>query len=143
MPGRRDEVGCVWSSVVDRARVGVRVTPNAVAGVVVGAGYLLAGVVAIAVALGTGMATSPGHPAAGPGAVHCCAYLAVGAVLVLAAGLGHARAANTLVGAGYLVLGVTLLLRDGGPQLLALNHPDAVVHLSSAAVLLGFGRTQE
>lgn len=111
-------------------------------GALVGVGYLLTGIVCAAVALGAGMATSPGHDGPGLGAAHCGAYLAVGAVLLCAVLLGRSRAANSLVGASYLGLGLLLLTVDG-PQLLALHHPDAVAHLVTAAVLLGFGRTQE
>lgn len=138
MPCRAHEVACVWSN----ASTGIRLTPNALVGAVVGVGYLLTGVVCTAVALGAGMAASPGHDGAGLGAAHCGAYLAVGAALLCAVVLGRARAANSLIGATYLGLGLLLLSVDG-PQLLALQHPDAVVHLGTAAVLLGFGRTQE
>lgn len=119
----------------------MRLTPNAALGVVLGAGYLLVGAVCSAVALGSDMA-SAGH-GAGPGAAHCAAYLTVGALVLAGVGLDRARSTNTAVGAGFLILGVTLLARDAGAQLLALHHPDAVVHLVSAALLVGFGRTQE
>lgn len=120
----------------------VRLTPNALLGALVGVGYLLAGVVCTAVALGAGMAASPGHDGPGLGAAHCSAYLTVGAALLCAVVLGRARAANGLIGATYLGVGLLLLTVDG-PQLLALHQPDAVVHLGTAALLLGFGRTQE
>jgi hypothetical protein len=121
----------------------VRAGPNAVLGFVVGALYLLVGAACSAVALGAGLASSPGHDGPGPAGAHCAAFLIVGALLVAAVPSGRARTANTLVGATYLGLGLALSFRSTAPQLLALHHPDAVAHLCAAALLLGFGRTQE
>lgn len=125
------------------ARTGARAGPNAVLALVVGAGYLLVGAVCSAVALGAGLASSPGHHGPGPAAAHCAAFLTVGALLLAAAGSGRARSANTAVGATYLGLGLALSFSSAGPELLALDHADAVAHLCAAALLLGFGRTQE
>lgn len=130
--------------MIDRAPVGVRGTPNALLGACLGAGYLLAGVVAFAISTGSHIATSPGHSAAGLGGLHCALYVLVGLGLATAAACGRARSANTVVGAGYLAVGFVLMIAaDGGLQLLALHETDNVVHLVSAALLLGFGRTQE
>lgn len=117
--------------------------PNTVVGTVLGVGYLAAGVVALAVALGAGMAPGEASETAASPA-RMAAYLALGGALVLAATRGTARTANTVLGATYLIAGLVLLYAGGAQaQLLALNHPDNVVHLSSAALLLGVGRTQE
>jgi len=72
------------------------------------------------------------------------AYLTISLILLLAAPTGRAKFANSLLGGAYLPVGVTLaLVTDGGLQLLTLNHPENVIHLSTAALLVGFGRTQD
>lgn len=108
----------------------------------VGGAYLAAGVVGGAVALGAAMAPG-GDPSAGLGAGWVAVYLFVGAVLLAAGACGFARRANTLVGAAYLLASAPLLVTGVCPGLFSLNHPDGLLHLSSAAVLLGFGRTQD
>lgn len=143
-PVGRDETCSVWTRVVDRAPVGVFRAPNAMLGAVLGAGYLLAGVVAFAIAAGSQMATSSGHHADGLGGLHCALYVLAGLGLLLGVAGGHARTANSAFGAGYLLVGVALLVgAEGAPQLLALHETENLVHLGSAALLLGFGRTQE
>ncbi|MGQ0847039.1 MAG: DUF4383 domain-containing protein [Sporichthyaceae bacterium] len=121
----------------------IRENPNAVVGAAVGAGYLLAGVVASAITTGSYLATSPGHHADGLGGVHCAMYAVVGLLLLVGIARGRARLVNTLVGGAYVVLGLALLPVADAPQLLALHEADNLVHLVSAALLFGFGRTQE
>ncbi len=131
---------------MDRAPVATRVqrSPNMVLAVALGGGFLVAGVIALAITLGGSMASTPGHHAGGYGGLHCCAYLAVGVLLLVGAAKGRAREVNTLVGLTYLVVGVILMAAfDEAPQLLTLHETHNVVHLVSAALLLGFGRTQE
>jgi hypothetical protein len=119
----------------------VRQSPNRAVGYVVGGVYLLAGVVCAAVALGVRMA--PGGAATGPAPARVVAYLLLGAFLVWAAARGFARQANTAAGTLYLVAGLGLLAFGGTDSpLLTLHHPDCVFYLGSAALLLGFGRTQ-
>lgn len=108
----------------------------------VGGAYLAAGVVGGAVALGAAMAPG-GDPSSGLGAGWVAVYLCVGAVLLAAGARGFARRVNTLVGAAYLLAAAPLLVTGVCPGLFSLNHPDGLLHLSSAAVLLGFGRTQD
>lgn len=73
--------------------------------------------------------------------LHNVAHLLIGAVLVLASrALSTARGANTTVGAAYLLLGIVgLFILDSDANILALNGADNVLHLASAALLLGVG----
>lgn len=118
-------------------------SPNRAVAYLVGVGYLLAGVVGGAVALGSGMAPGGSGQAHGSDLVRLSLYLLLGVVLVVAAGRGWARAANTAVGVAYLVACVPLLATGACSPPLQLNHPDGLIHLSTAALLLGFGRTQD
>jgi hypothetical protein len=108
----------------------------------VGGAYLAAGVGGGAVALGAAMAPG-GGPSSALGAGWVAVYLCVGAVLVAAGASGFARRANTALGAAYLLANAPLLVTGVCPGLFSLNHPVGLLHLSSAAVLLGFGRTQD
>jgi hypothetical protein len=124
--------------------MGFRVAPNAAVAAVVGAGYALVGVVSIAIASGCLLATSGETDHSAVCGLRTAAYLTMGLVLLWAVVQGRARVTNSVLGGAYLAAGVTLaLFTDGDPQLLALNHPDNVVHLSTAALLVGFGRTQD
>ncbi len=118
-------------------------TPNAAIATVLGGAYLVAGVVALAASLGSGMASAEAHDAE-VAAGRLAAYIALGAVLLSAAARGLAKGLNTTLGAAYLVVGVVLLFTArGADQLLTLNQPDNVIHLGTAALLLGIGRTQD
>lgn len=118
--------------------------PNAAIATVLGAAYLVAGVVALAVSLGSAMASGAGTHDANVSAARMAAYIALGVLLLVAAGRGLAKPTNTTVGAAYLVVGLVLLFTArGADQLLTLNQPDNVIHLGSAALLLGIGRTQD
>lgn len=127
-----------------RTAVVIRGGPNVLVSATVGAVCLGAGVVALAVTVGADMATAGDSDGGGVSLARAGFYLAVGAILLFSVASGRARAANSAIGASYLVVGVALeLLADGGPRLLTLNHADNVVHLVTAALLLGFGRTQD
>jgi hypothetical protein len=118
-------------------------SPNELVAVIVGSVYLVAGIVAGAITLGTTMAVSD-DPAPGISHVRTMSYLGLGLVLLLATGRGRAKSANTVLGAAYLIVGVVLpILGQPGCGLLTLNHPECAIQLSTAALLLGFGRTQD
>jgi uncharacterized protein DUF4383 len=54
--------------------------------------------------------------------------------------MASAKAANTGVGAVYLVVGIVgLFILDNSANILALNGADDVLHLASTMVLLGVG----
>jgi hypothetical protein len=110
---------------------------------VLGSAYVLAGIVAGAISLGATMAVSD-DPNPGLSPVRTLSYLCLGAVLLVAAGRRRAKSANTVLGAAYLAAGVLLpTVGEPGARLLALSHPDAMLQLVTAAILLGFGRTQD
>jgi hypothetical protein len=74
--------------------------------------------------------------------LHNIVHIGVGLLLALAAlrGTGTATTANTLVGGVYLIVGIAgLFLSNSELDIIALNHPDNLLHLASAAVLLGTG----
>ncbi len=77
--------------------------------------------------------------------LHNVAHLLIGAVLVLSSrALSSARAANTVIGAAYLLLGIVgLFILDSDANILALNGADNVLHLGSAALLLGVGASAD
>lgn len=71
--------------------------------------------------------------------LHNLVHLLIG-VALLAASRRHdtARSANLAIGATYLLVGVLgLFVLDSDANILALNGADNVLHLLSAAVLLG------
>lgn len=77
--------------------------------------------------------------------LHNVVHLAIGLVL-LASGrdVGSARAANVVIGAAYLVVGlVGLFLVGTEANIIALNGADNLLHLGSAALLLGVGLTAD
>jgi hypothetical protein len=128
------------------SRLGTR-SPNRLLGFAFGTVYVLVGLVGFAITSGVGFAADQGKDLivfeVNP--LHNIVHLAVGAVLLLAAlrGAAVAKAVNSLVGGVYLLVGVVgLFVSTSSLDLLALNHPDNLLHLASAAVLLGVGRTQ-
>lgn len=127
-----------------RTVIAVRRSPNVVVAVTMGIGYLSLGVIALAVRIGAAMASSSDHAGDGTGWLVSVAYVGLGLILLLGVSAGWANQTNTVVGASYVLVGLALdWLPEAGPSLLALNHPDNVVHLATAALLFGFGRTQD
>ncbi len=117
---------------------------NVLVGYVLGAVYLLVGLLGFAVTSGVGFAATDGRSLLGfeVNPLHNIVHLGVGAALVLAArqGLRASRAVNTAVGAVYLLVGVLgLFVMNHGANILALNGADNVLHFGSAALLLGVG----
>jgi hypothetical protein len=113
-------------------------------GYVRGAVYLLVGLLGFAVTSGVGFAATDGGSLLGfeVNPLHNVVHLAVGAALVLAArqGVAASRAVNTAVGGVYLLVGVLgLFILGSSANILALNGADNVLHVASAAVLLGVG----
>jgi len=73
-------------------------------------------------------------------------HLAVGALLLFSAmkSVAAAKGSNVLGGAIYLALGIIgLFILDSDLNILSLNGPDNVLHLASAAVLLGVGLSMD
>lgn len=113
-----------------------------------GAVYLLAGIIGFAVTSGVGFAHTHGKELlfleVNP--LHNIVHIAIGLALGLAAYRGAAAASvvNTLVGGTYLAVGVLgLFLTDSSANIIAVNHPDNVLHLLTAAVLLGVGLSKK
>jgi hypothetical protein len=121
---------------------------NRLLGFVFGAVYLLVGLVGFAITSGVGLAETHGKDLIffelNP--LHNIVHVAIGLLLGLAAfrGTATAAAANTLVGGVYLAVGVVgLFLTDSAVNIIALNHPDNVLHLATAALLLGVGLSKK
>lgn len=113
-----------------------------------GAVYLLVGLVGFAITSGVGFAHTHGKDLIffelNP--LHNIVHVAIGLLLGLAAlrGTAAASAANTLVGGVYLAVGIVgLFLTDSAANIIAVNHPDNVLHLATALVLLGVGLTKK
>ncbi len=116
------------------------VSPNRVAGAVIGACYVLIGVAGLTVSMITGFGEESHLLVFQLNPLHNVLHLALGTALGLAAyrGVRHATLVNVVVGVCYAVLGglgLVLLGADVNP--LELNGPDNVLHLSTAVVLLG------
>ncbi|WP_375405255.1 DUF4383 domain-containing protein [uncultured Amnibacterium sp.] len=127
-------------------------SPNRIIATLFGAAYVLVGLL--------GFFWVNDVPFAGPGdgsnaifgifevnPLHNIAHLLIGAALLIA-GAGtaaSAKAANSTVGALYLLLGVVgffLTAPDGGRSpinVLSLNVPDHILHVASALLLLATG----
>jgi cytochrome c oxidase assembly factor CtaG len=117
---------------------------NRLVAYVLGAVFLLIGVLGFAVTTDVGFASREGDTLLGfeVNPLHNIVHLLVGAVLLLGAtrGVAAARSANIAVGGTYLVVGlIGLFILDSSANILALNSADNVLHLVSAAVLLGAG----
>ena len=121
-------------------------TLNRTVALAFGAVYLLVGILGFAVTAGVDLAARDGELLLGVFEVnplHNIVHLAIGAVLLAAgfAGTAAARAACTVVGIGYLVVGIVGMFMAGeqSANILAVNGADNALHLASAAVLLGTG----
>jgi hypothetical protein len=117
---------------------------NRTVGLVLGIVFLLVGILGWFVTSGHGFADRDGGSLLGfqVNPLHNIVHLLVGVVLLLGwrGGLSAARAANTAVGAVYLVVGIIgLFILDSSANILALNGADNGLHLVSGLVLLGAG----
>ncbi|MFP5224335.1 MAG: DUF4383 domain-containing protein [Actinomycetota bacterium] len=106
--------------------------------------YIAVGAIGFAVTSGVGFAATSGKDLiifeVNP--LHNIVHLAVGLALVLAARAGAqaAKGMNAVVGGVYLIVGVLgFALVGTDANLIALNQPDNLLHLASAAVLLFLG----
>jgi hypothetical protein len=117
---------------------------NRLAGFLFGAVFLLVGVIGFAIT--TEMAFTATH---GKNLLffelnptHNVVHAGVGIALAGAAGIGEgwARAANTLVGGVYLLVGIAgFFLTHATVNLLAVNHPDNVLHVLAGLLLVCVG----
>lgn len=125
-------------------------SPNRIIATLFGAVYVLVGLL--------GFFWVNGVPFAGPGdgsnailgifevnPLHNIVHLLIGAALLIAGSgtAASARAANSTVGALYLLLGIVGFFlaanHDSPLNFLSLNTPDHFLHLASAVVLLAVG----
>ena len=115
---------------------GLSASPNRLLATIFGVVYLLVRVLGFIV---TGCSNITGTHA------ETLIHLAIGALLLLASRtVATAKAANTGVGAVYLLVGIIgLFVLDSSANILALNGADNVLHLASAIVLLGVGLTAD
>jgi Domain of unknown function (DUF4383) len=109
-----------------------------------GAVYVLVGVAGFLVTGLSGFASTSGDKLLpfGVNPLHNLVHVAVGAVWLAASrSEASARAASTLIGAVYLLVGVVGLFLSGSGDLnlLNLNQPDNALHLASALLGLWFG----
>ncbi|MFD2416744.1 DUF4383 domain-containing protein [Amycolatopsis pigmentata] len=119
-------------------------TVNRIAGFGFGAVFLLVGVIGFAITTETPFTATHGkmllffelNP------THDLVHAGVGIALAGAAGIGAgwAKAANTLIGGVYLLVGLAgFFLLHAPVNLLAVNHPDNVLHVLAGALLVGVG----
>jgi hypothetical protein len=127
------------------ATVPISASPNRLLATVIGAIYVVIGVLGFTVTNGGGFFATHGSLLLGVFEVnpfHNVAHVVIGAALLMA-GLSSLRAAktvNTIVGTFYLLLGIVGLFLVGTDlNVLALNVPDHVLHFASAVMLLGVG----
>lgn len=127
----------------------MRTSPNRLLGTIFGAVYILVGLIGFAVTGGVGFVATEGGLLLGIfelNPLHNVAHLLIGAALLIG-GLTSAvaaKAANTTVGAVYLLLGIIGFFIVGSAlNILALNTADHFLHLASAIVLLGVGLTAD
>ena len=118
-------------------------SPNRLLAAVFGAVYLVVGLAGFAVTGFSQFAGTDGDTLIvfDVNPLHNIVHLAIGAVLLAASRtVRGARAANSTVGAVYLLVGVIgLFLVGTDANILALNGADNVLHFASAALLLGVG----
>lgn len=120
-------------------------SPNRIVAVIFGAVYLLVGILGFFATGGVGFFDPEGGLLLGIFEVniaHNIVHLLIGAVLLIAGlrSVPAAKAANTTVGAVYLLVGIIgLFLVDSPANILALNAADNVLHFATAIILLGVG----
>ena len=115
---------------------------NRLTAVIVGAVYLVSGVVGFFVSAGAGVFAAAGRLLLGVFSINpagAAVDILIGAALMIA-GLSTVAASkivNNVIGAVFLVLGIAGLFVIGtGLNLLALNGADNVVHFASSVILL-------
>lgn len=120
-------------------------SPNRLLGAIIGAAYVLVGLLGFSVTAGVGFLATEGGLLLGLLEVNPfqnIAHILIGSALLLA-GLSRAKAArtvNSVVGFALLLLGFAgLLLAGSDLNILAVNAVDNVLHFASAVVLLVVG----
>jgi len=123
------------------------VSKNERFGFIFGGIYFLVGLVGFAVTGGVGFAATHGKEllifSLNP--LHNVVHLAVGALLLLGARGGGqiSRGLNLAVGSTYLLVGVVgLFLVGASANIVALNHPDNVLHLATSVLALAVGASE-
>jgi len=118
---------------------------NRLTAVIVGALYLVSGVVGFFVSAGTGVFAAAGRLLLAVFSINpagAAVDILIGAALMIA-GLSTVAASkivNAVIGAVFLALGIAGLFVIGtGLNLLALNGADNVVHFASSVILLAVG----
>jgi hypothetical protein len=118
-------------------------SPNRLLATIFGVVYLLVGLLGFAVTGFSDFAGTEGDTLIffDVNPLHNIVHLGIGGLLLAASRtVASARAANTGVGAVYLLVGVLGLFLVGEDlNILALNSADNVLHFASAIVLLGVG----
>jgi hypothetical protein len=118
-------------------------SPNRLVAAVFGGVYLLVGLLGFVVTGFSNFAGTEGDTLIvfDVNPLHNIVHLAIGALLVASSrNVAGAKAANTTVGAVYLLVGILgLFLVGSDANILALNSADNVLHFASAVVLLGIG----
>lgn len=114
---------------------------NRTFGTLFGVTYVAVGLIGFAVTGGVDFAGAQGNNLIvfGVNPLHNLVHIAVGALLLVGAagGLARARAVNAVVGVTYLLVAlVGFMIIDSGANILALNQPDNVLHLVSAIAAL-------
>lgn len=118
-------------------------SPNRLLATVFGAVYVLVGLLGFAITGFSGFAETEGETLIvfDVNPLHNIVHLAIGGLLLAASRtVASAKAANTTVGAVYLLVGILgLFLLGSELNIIALNGADNVLHFASALVLLGVG----
>lgn len=118
-------------------------SPNRLLATVFGAVYVLVGLLGFAITGFSGFAETEGETLIvfDVNPLHNIVHLAIGGLLLAASRtVASAKAANTTVGAVYLLVGILgLFLLGSELNIIALNGADNVLHFASALVLLGAG----
>jgi hypothetical protein len=118
--------------------------PNQAFGYVFGAAYVLIGLVGFIVTTHLAFAATQGKPLIifNLNPLHNVVHIALGILFLAGALAGETWAArvNTLIGAGYLLVGIAGLFVIGGSlNYLALNQADNGLHFVTAVLALGVG----
>lgn len=115
---------------------------NRIFGWAFGVVYIVVGLVGFLVTRNVGFTATQGKLlvvfAINP--LHNLVHIAVGALLVIGAtsGVQGARLVNGIVGAVYLLVGIVgIFLVNSSANIIALNHPDNILHLVTAVIALG------